>query len=122
MLASWTASGAKRSLVVRHDATDGNRAKRHEVKLGPLSCDEDHVRSHTLPTGSRSPADALRGNNKGVKFRNEQQSVGFIVRKRTGFAYGRQKEQRFSLVICGPDPILPDVESHVSLSARLSAW
>lgn len=92
-------------LAVRHDATDGNRAKRREVKPGPLSCGEDHVRSHTLPTGSRSPAGALRGNNKGVKFRNERQSVGFIVRKRTGFAYGRKEgAESFGLVIRGPDP------------------
>lgn len=92
-------------LAVRHGATDGNRAKRHEVKPGPLSCGEDHVRSHTLLAGSRSPAGALRGNNKGVKFRNERQSVGFIVRKRTGFAFGRRKEQRFGLVICSLYPV-----------------
>lgn len=55
---------------------------RRGARWNPVHCHvaEDHVRSHT--------PGALRGNNKGVKFRNERQSVGFIVRKRTGSSSG----------------------------------
>ena len=55
---------------------------RRGARWNPVHCHvaEDHVRSHTHR--------ALRGNNKGVKFRNERQSVGFIVRKRTGSSSG----------------------------------